>query len=497
MELQFHKKSLRCMRQVAWETKNEEQTLEIRVTEDMPPIDKILAAWGQPIIRTKEWDGDQASVSGGVLAWILYDAQNGAGPQKVEGWIPFQFKWELTDSVRDGVFHTQWLLRSIDARLTGAGKLMVRASVSALGRGMEETSYDLYTPGELPADIQINTEELAFCIPAEAGEKVMHLDEEMVIPPGRGEIDTVLAYMLRPTITEKKLMSDKFVFRGVAKLQVIYMGTDGRIHTYETDIPISQYTQLEREYGPDARLQLIPELSELELERTDPTRLRVKGSVIGQYAVWEVQTANVVTDAYSNRREVELQMAELSLLDMIGEEKVEHSVFCAASPSVSEAVACTMWMGQPVVKNGENGGVCVLEGNGQVLYYDDQGLLCAESKAWDGGVEFTGEGQLQTMVSPNGFAAFCVEPEGTGLLQVMHLNTVDIRNRNVNLVSGLTFGDVKKADPGRPSLILCSTGGKSLWQLARECGSTVSHIRMANNLEGDPEPQKMLVIPVE
>ena len=70
------------MRQVAWETKNEEQTLEIRVTEDMPPIDKILAAWGQPIIRTKEWDGDQASVSGGVLAWILYDAQNGAGPQR-------------------------------------------------------------------------------------------------------------------------------------------------------------------------------------------------------------------------------------------------------------------------------------------------------------------------------------------------------------------------------------------------------------------------------
>ena len=496
MEFQFQNKPLRSMRQVAWETKNEEQTLEIRITEDMPPVDKILAAWGQPVIRSKDWNGDQAVVSGGVMAWVLYDAQNGAGPQKVEGWIPFQFKWDLKDSDRDGVFQTQWLLRSIDARLTGAGKLMVRASVSALGEGLEETNYDFYVPGELPKDVQVLKERIDICIPAEAGEKVMQLDEEMVLPPGRGEIDQVLAYQLRPVVTEKKLMSDKFVFRGTAKLQAVYLCTDGRIHSYETDIPISQYTQLEQEYSPEAWLRLIPEVSELELEKTDPTRLRLKGAVVGQYSVWEKQKVEAVTDAYSNRRHVEMQITCVSFPALIADETIEQTVCCHVPASVTDAVAYNMWMGQPIVKGGEMEPSAYLEGSGQVLYYED-GNLCAESKMWDDGVALSGKNRLQPVMYIQGYPVLKADADGIGLSQDISILAADICDTELKVVSGVTLGDLQKPDPSRPSLVLCSAGDKSLWQLAKECGSTVDLICKANDLEEKPEPNKILVIPVE
>lgn len=497
MELQFQNKPLHCMRQVAWDTKNEEQTLEIRVTEDMPPVDKILAAWGQPIIRSKEWNADQVLVSGGVLAWVLYDAQNGTGPQKVEGWIPFQFKWDLEASERDGVFHTQWLLRSVDARLTGAGKLMVRASVSVLGEGMEETTHELYMPNELPADVQVHKSKYELCIPVEAGEKVLQLDEEMVIPPGQGEIDRVLAYLLRPVVTEKKLMADKFVFRGVGKLQVIYMCTDGRIHTYDTDIPISQYTQLEREYGPDAYLRIIPEISEMEVEKTDPTRLRLKASVVGQYSVWETQTMEVVTDAYSNRRSVERQMAKISLPHMIEEETLEGSGRCNIPVADTDPVACVMWMGHPCVKHSEGGDVAAVEGLGQLLFYDGDGNLCAESRPWEAEIgSFDGK-DPQMVMWADGHSVFEPSEEGGVLKQNLLLSAADVRSEDVDMVVGLTLGDMEKPDPSRPSLVLCTAGDKSLWELAKSCGSTVSAICKANGLDGEPDSNKMLIVPVE
>ena len=63
-------------------------------------------------------------------------------------------------------------------------------------------------------------------------------------------------------------------------------------------------------------------------------------------------------------------------------------------------------------------------------------------------------------------------------------------------VSALTLGEHVQPDPGRPSLILRRAGTDTLWDLARRSGSTVEAICMANGLEGEPEPGRMLLIPV-
>ena len=64
------------------------------------------------------------------------------------------------------------------------------------------------------------------------------------------------------------------------------------------------------------------------------------------------------------------------------------------------------------------------------------------------------------------------------------------------MVTELEIGERKQPDPGRPSLILQRAGGERLWQIARSCGSTVAAIQEANGLTGEPEPQRMLLIPV-
>ena len=72
----------------------------------------------------------------------------------------------------------------------------------------------------------------------------------------------------------------------------------------------------------------------------------------------------------------------------------------------------------------------------------------------------------------------------------------DILQQQFTMLTGLETGKAVAADPGRPTLILQRAGGSSLWEIAKQTGSTPDAIRRANGLKEEPEAQQMLLIPV-
>ena len=71
MELQFEKQQIPCLRQLPAEEQIQEQTQELRLSDGMPDIGRVLCAWGQVVMRGKEWRSDSIGVSSGVMAWVL------------------------------------------------------------------------------------------------------------------------------------------------------------------------------------------------------------------------------------------------------------------------------------------------------------------------------------------------------------------------------------------------------------------------------------------
>ena len=65
------------------------------------------------------------------------------------------------------------------------------------------------------------------------------------------------------------------------------------------------------------------------------------------------------------------------------------------------------------------------------------------------------------------------------------------------MVTGITLGESRKPDASRPALILRRAGKKRLWDLAKENGSTMADIRRVNQLQEEPNPDQMLLIPVK
>ena len=120
MEMRFDKIPVAYLQKLTGQLRAQEETLEIRLPDGMPDIGRVLGAWGQVIVRGKEWNGDSMSVSCGVMVWVLYIPEDASGVRSVEAWLPFSMKWDLPETRHDGKILSSCLLRSVDARSMSA-----------------------------------------------------------------------------------------------------------------------------------------------------------------------------------------------------------------------------------------------------------------------------------------------------------------------------------------------------------------------------------------
>ena len=76
------------------------------------------------------------------------------------------------------------------------------------------------------------------------------------------------------------------------------------------------------------------------------------------------------------------------------------------------------------------------------------------------------------------------------------IDTVTTAKQGLTMVKCLEMGEEKTPDPNRPSLILRRAGEDGLWKTAKNCGTTVDAIFEANGLQGEPDSNQMLLIPI-
>lgn len=497
LQLQFEKKEIPCLRTVKREVQNHEQTQELRVSDGMPDIGSIVGAWGQVILRSKEWQEDGMTVSGGTMVWVQYIPEEDGQPQCVESWLPFQMRWSFPGTQYDGKILTQCILRSVDARSTSARKLMLRTNVSVLGWALENEICELYEPTEIPEDIHLRKARYPVQLPVEAGEKAFALEEILQLPPSIPKLEKVVSYCLRPEITEEKLMNDKVIFRGNAVLHILYLADDGGQYAWDFDLPFTQYAELEKEYGEDAEVLLLPCVTALELDR-EADSLSVKIGLVCQYQISHRPVLEITEDAYSTRRKLDPILQELQLPGIL-ESKTQTIHAQGTMPLDAMRLTDVEFRPLPVQtrNEGENSTIEV-PGQFHLFYYDMEGIPRTGIHKWEQKVSMP-QGDS---VSTESISFALGKPQGTlmsGSVQLgseITLITQTTASGTIPMITGLELGETQNLDPARPSVILRRPGGKSLWELAKESASSVEAIREANGLQTEPEDAQMLLIPV-
>ncbi len=484
---------LRCgLRQV----QNQEQTLELRLTEGMPDIGRVLWTWGQIHLRSKEWRKDSIGVSGGIQVWVLYAPEDGSEPRCVEGWIPFQGKWNLPEHHREGHIWVEALLRGLDARTLSARKLMVRGSVAILAETLEPTQTQVYLPDELPEGVEVYRRTYPLLLCREAGEKQFTVEDSLPLP--EPSPDRILCCRGCPLVTETSVVGSRVVIRGFIRLHCVYMGEDGRLRSHSQQLPFAQFADLDTGYDKEASASISVAVSDLTWDQGEG-QMQVHCSLVAQYAIQEMTLLTLAQDAYSPSRGVEPAVVSLELPSVLDrcEQTLEAQV---ELPAQAESVVdVQFWPDHPVQYRENETIVMELPATFHALYYDEEGVLQQTSGEWSGQWKLpAGENcSARLSVQCTGESEAVIRNERLVLADAVTVQAQTTAEQSFPMVTALEIGDPIQPDPERPSLILCRAGERSLWELAKQCGSTVDAIYRANQLSGEPAADKMLLIPVQ
>lgn len=496
MELEFEQRGIHWLKPLLREIQTQEQTRELRLSDGMPDIGQVLGAWGQVILRGKEWRSDSVHMSGGVMLWVLYAPEDGSEVRTLESWVPMQMKWNLPEDRREGHIRLTGLLRFVDARSVSPRKIMVRCGLGVRAEAFCPENAMLSVPGKQEEDIQLLTKRYPVRLNAMAGEKTFTMEEEITPPASAPDIRQLLAYTLTPRISECRVMNGKLVFRGTAQLHLVCLTEEGKVSGWDHELPISQLAELESDPGADAQGEVRLAVTSLELEKDDEDHLRLKCGLVGQYLVDKREMLEVVEDAYSPKRQLEPIMGELDLSGILEQKQTAINVRQSLHQSAESIADVTYLPDFPELHRGEE---ITLEipGQFQVLYYDESGTLQSaiarteERHTMEAAPDSRVEGTILLGNPPTATAGTGVELRCESMLQ-----TRTSARGGIPMVTGLSVGPEREPDRNRPSLILRRAGKGRLWDIAKSTGSTVEAIRSANGLSEEPEESCILLIPV-
>lgn len=498
MELQFQKTACQYLRRLTGELRSQEQSQELRIPDGMPDIGRLLGSWGQVLLRGKEWNSGSMSVSGGVMVWVLYETEDGNDLQTIEAWLPFQMKWELPQTQHDGVIRVTDYLKSVDARSTSARKLIVRATVDLFGEAFLAEDVQLYMAEELPADIQVLKKTYPMQMVKEAGEHPFELEDTLTLPASTPKLEKLIRFCMMPCINEKKVMTDKVVFRGTSILHVLYRSDDGALYNWDFEVPFSQFSELDNDHDPDAQVQIQPMVTSLELDTDENGQLHLSAGITCQYVIIERTMIPTIEDVYSTTRTVTAQKMMLQLPAVLEDQYKTATAEATVECNGLRGVDVVFYPKQAKSVRRANLTEVELSGNFHTLYYDSDGRIQWMGSKWKDTWEVPAHenSTVDVILTINEVPQCVFSGAEVSLSCPMHMQQRTTAEQNIEMTTMLELGEETQPDPDSPSLILRRFGEDSLWDMAKDCRSTVNAILAANQLTEDPKPGQFLLIPV-
>lgn len=480
--MQWKKEACPYLKTAMRQVQNAEQTQEVRISEGMPDIDRVVGAWGQCVLRTKQLRGDELSVSGGVSAWVMYLSENDPKPYILEAWLPFQLRWSVNAIKSAADVGVKCLLKALDARMLSAGKILLRADIAVLAEGYERTQADIFVPTEEAADVQMQNVTYPVVLTRECGEKNFDFEEEVSVP----EAKTWLAWSFEPQITEQNVLGNRIVLRGTGYVRAMYLDEAGQVGSKCFELPFSRFIDLDKEYGKQASAQITLAVTGLDTQAT-PEGVRILCALSAQYVIRDAALIQITRDAYSPTHSVELTMQTLELPTEL-ENRTEQ---IAAQMQFHEGkIVDFRFLPEFPTQFREGDTLHVdIKGNFRVLYTDSEGKLQSSTEAWTQEIPLPAAANTHTAVS-----VCAITPQEDGAQMTLRFSTS--AEETLPMVTAMEIGQKQEVDPNRPTLILKRMQEPSLWELAKSTGSTVEAIQKANDLTGEAETGQMLLIPI-
>ena len=483
----------------------QEETLESIVPDACPDLLEILDTEGVVCLHRKETMEGRLEVTGTIQVTLLCLPEGEGGPRRLTVELPFTCAADGVDITPDCKVVALPRLRGADARLVNPRKALVRADL--LVEVQVFAPADQWAPQGVPegaqAGVEQRTETCETCLTVCVQEKPFTYSDELTLPGSRPEGEELLKCRAALACTEAKVIGSKLIFKGSAKVQALYLGVDGELHTGEFELPISQLMEVGGA-GEESVCQVDLTLTDLDcsLDRGDGRTLSLTMGLLAQAVVREGRSFTLLADVYSTAYELEVDTGALALTKLAdrGEREVAVRELLETGDLPQDALDAYVTLGEVAQSREGEKLTLSVQANVHVLCRGEGEKLMTVDRAVPVSCTLDLPQQARCTCRCAVTAPVFAAPTAGGV-EVrfpVGFSWLALTGAKTAAVTGISFDENTPRDhTGQPSIVLRMVGkGERLWDIAKSYGTTGRDVMQANALEEEDLPEgQLLLIP--
>lgn len=500
MELVFQEDRMEYLSNVLSECVTQEQTADVVIPDSYPDAERIVDVFGTVLVRSEECAAGSAGIAGFVQAGVLYVSPDGE-LRRVQTEIPFSVRREFAPQ-EQCFLQCRCTLNSVDGRILNSRKILIRAGVSCAMEVYSPKIFSTFDVEDAAPNLQLKRKKIPMQMPMGLGEKSFVLNEELELPSDKPEISHLLKCLYRTQLQEQKMVGDKAVFKGSLLIHTLYESSDGGLYSHDWTVPFSQYAELGRQLD-ECAAQTVLTLTGADTEpdgQLDSRRLLTSVNILAQCMALGVGEIAFVEDAFCTDAEFAPQWYEDKMTGILDRQHIRETAAMQKELPVKTVVDAWAYPRQECKQR--------LAGQVQVelplcchlLYRDTDGQLQFEALQMPVNVQTELHHNARCCLRETELGSVFTTAGNESLSLRVPVNVL-LESYAEQPVRGICGGEInpieKNAEP-RPGVILRFTDAQEdVWDIAKDCRTTVSAIRQANDLTGDTVPaDTLLLIPM-
>ena len=505
MELELERTALDGFTAVLDTAVAQEETMESIVPDACPDLLGVCDTEGVVCLHRKEAMEGRVELSGTIHAMLLCQPEGEVGLRRLEVDLPFTCTADAAAITPGCKVVAEPRLRGADARLVNPRKVLVRADlavdVQVFAPVADWACASVLEPEQ--AGVEQLSEPCQTCVTVCVQEKPFPFSDELTLPGSRPEGSALLKWRVALECGEAKVIGSKLIFKGSARLQVLYRCADGGLSTGEFELPISQLMEVSGA-GEEAMCQVGLVLTDLscELDDGDGRTISVSMGLLAQAVVREERSMTLLTDVYSTLYDLNTQVRQLALSRVAdrGEREVAVRELLETGVAAQDVLDAYVTMGE-AAQNREGERVSLTtQVNVHLLCRIENGETTSVTRTLPVScpVELPEGARCSCRCACTAPVYAAPTAGGVEVRFPVRFGWLALMGSKAAAVSAVTFDENAPIDhTGQPSIVLrMVTGGERLWDIAKAYGTTGRDVMQANALEEEELPDgQLLLIP--
>lgn len=471
---------------------------------DMTPAEKKVAP------KTD----DLLNLTGNVTVQTIYSAEGTEEPVAITSKIPYKYQWSLNpEDEAEGVFGCK--VRGLESMIINERKFRVKVTLEFSARLLCSRGFQFFD-GLKSDDLEMRRQTAGLTCLELVKKDEVQIDEVFRCKESGQVPETVLKQDFVITENYRQVTTEKVVINGFVFCSLLYTAKSAdepgetSLRQMNHRVEFTQFIPIEKEHRGKNWNSVRTGFSSQDLtvvigsdeENPEDVHFRVRGSVRSRVELYVSRRQEITVDAYHREKNFVCDLSKCHVTNFVGDAMAETSIREIISlpegSKASEAVyasaqvldyACRCEKGRVTVSGVLS--CCA-------LWKDQNGAFAAGRAAPD----FRGAMELETAMADQ--RAFCRPLIKNAWVEFINEKQIEVnvvlllcvqtcREEQITMMENPRFEETVR-EKEYPMVIVTAKQGQCLWDLAKRYRTTEEHLRMANRLEGEPEPGRKLLI---